>query len=265
MDIIHAIRDKIEYAGFDIIKALLIFVLGYFIVSYGSRFFQRLGQKYHSEYFGMIASKMTYYAGWFFVILIVLDKLGFNTTQLLGAAGIIGVAVGFASQQSLSNIISGIFLIAEKPFVVGDKIQVDTIQGKIVSIDLLSIKLIDADNDYIRIPNEYLLKNTFVNLTRYPIKKISILVPLDHDQSALQILKVLQEVLTTNQFNQQRDAIETIVTGFDESALRIRCSMWVATRDVEAAKSSLFVEIKKVFEEKNIKMPSQYITIRQVQ
>ena len=76
-----------------------------------------------------------------------------------GTAGIAGIAIGFASQTSVSNIISGIFLISERPFSVGDQIQVGTTKGIILSIDLLSVKLRTFENQLIRIPNESLIKS----------------------------------------------------------------------------------------------------------
>ena len=82
----------------------------------------------------------------------VLGELGVKLTALLGAAGIVGIAVGFASQTSVSNIISGLFLISEKPFAIGDVIRIGTTTGIIQSIDLLSIKIRTFDNLFVRIP-----------------------------------------------------------------------------------------------------------------
>ena len=76
----------------------------------------------------------------------------------------------FASQTSVSNIISGIFLISEQPFQVGDLIKVGETKGVVLSIDLLSIKLRTFDNQLVRIPNENLIKNELSNITRFPIR-----------------------------------------------------------------------------------------------
>lgn len=257
--------EKITPIGIDFAKAFFVILVGFFVIKYGSRFLKRIGTQYHSNYVGMILSKVAYYIGWFLVIMTALDKIGFNTTQILGAAGVIGVAVGFASQTSFSNIISGIFLIAEKPFVVGDKIQVDTMVGKIVSIDLLSIKLVSSDNDYIRIPNEFLIKNSFINLTRYPIKRISIEVQIPYSIDIQSAINILNNVVSFNRYSQHKDKIDSLVTAFRDSSIQITAYMWVNSKNIEIAKSSLMTDIKKRFDQESIEMPYQHIIVKNIQ
>jgi len=93
---------------------------------------------------------------------------------LLGAAGILTVAPGFASQTSASNLVSGLFMIAEHPFGVGDTIRLGSIAGEVPSIDLLSVNLRTPDNLYVRIPNETMIKSEITNLTRFPIRRLDL-------------------------------------------------------------------------------------------
>ncbi|MCB0384698.1 MAG: mechanosensitive ion channel, partial [Bdellovibrionales bacterium] len=92
-----------------------------------------------------------------------LHRLGVDFKVLIGAAGIFSVALGFASQTSASNLISGIFLIVEKPFVVGDTVRIGEKEGFVLSIDLLSTQIRTFDNLMVRIPNETLMKSPIVN------------------------------------------------------------------------------------------------------
>lgn len=92
----------------------------------------------------------------------------------LRAAGIAGIAIGFASQTSISNIISGLFLISEKPFAVNDVIKAGDTTEIVLSIDLLSIKMRTFDNLYIRVPNEKIIKEELTNVTRFPIRRLNI-------------------------------------------------------------------------------------------
>lgn len=264
MKLIEIIAEKAVQLGIGFAQACLILVVGFFAISSFSRFLKRLGSQYHSTYVGMILAKTVYYLGWFLIIMLALDKTGFNTTQILGAAGVLGVAVGFASQTSFSNIISGIFLIAEKPFVVGDKIQVDQWIGKIISIDLLSIKLVNNDNDYIRIPNEFLLKNGFVNLTRYPIRRVAIEVHIDYETDPERIIALLNELVKQNKYNQSKDRFESLVTDFGSSSITITSYMWVNSKFVEQAKSNLMIAIKQRFDHEKVHMPYPQIVVKQV-
>ena len=87
-----------------------------------------------------------------------LRELGFDLSVILGAAGILSVAIGFASQTSASNLISGLFLMMERPFSIGDVIRVEQTTGEVISIDLLSVKIRTFDNLYVRVPNESMIK-----------------------------------------------------------------------------------------------------------
>ena len=93
----------------------------------------------------IIIAKIIRYGGLLILGSTILTQLGFNITALLGAAGVVGVAIGFASQTSISNIISGMFLIMEHPFDVGDLLEVGSESGFVESIDLLAVRLRTPD------------------------------------------------------------------------------------------------------------------------
>ena len=88
----------------------------------------------------------------------ILGRLGVNLSALLGAAGIVGVAVGFASQTSVSNVISGFFLLAGRSLKPGDTVRVNSVEGTVESMDFLSVHLKSASGDFIRVSNESILK-----------------------------------------------------------------------------------------------------------
>ena len=104
-------------------------------------------------------------------VVMVLRQLDVELSVLLGAAGVLTVAIGFAAQTSASNLISGLFLMAESPFAVADTIRVGDTTGEVLSIDLLSVRLRTFDNLLVRIPNETMLKSNVVNLTHFPIRR----------------------------------------------------------------------------------------------
>lgn len=116
-----------------------------------------------------------------------LSVWGKSVTVLFGAAGILTLAIGFASQTSASNLIAGIFLVAERSFTVGDVIQVNGFTGEVVSIDLLSLKLRKFDNVVVRIPNENLIKTDVETFTRYPIRRCDLRLQFD-DQTDLEVV-----------------------------------------------------------------------------
>ncbi|OGB83302.1 hypothetical protein A3F66_05580 [candidate division TM6 bacterium RIFCSPHIGHO2_12_FULL_32_22] len=251
----------IKIYGYPLIKAAAIFVVGLLFINFISNSLERLLSRFQSEYVGMIIGKLVYYIGLFFVIMAALDNFGINTTQLLGAAGVVGVAVGFAAQTSVSNIISGAFLIAEKPFVIGDRLQVGNIIGRVSAIDLLSIKLVTADNDYIRIPNEYLVKNSFVNLTKYKLKRVSVTVGVSYKEDLQKVLKILNEIIADNEFNKNKEKILSSITSFDASSITVTAYMWVSNQQTISSKSSLLKDIKERFDKEKIEIPFPQVVV----
>lgn len=118
----------------------------------------------------LLTVKIIKNAGYIVIAVEAFALMGFDILTLLGAASIIGVAVGFASQTSLSNIISGLFLVGEKQINLGDMIEVDGITGNVDSINLMSVQLRLPNNTMVRIPNELIIK---------PLSAISLDFPLD--------------------------------------------------------------------------------------
>lgn len=108
-----------------------------------------------------------------------LETAGFDLSVLLGAAGVFTVALGFASQTSASNVVSGVFILAERPFEVGDVIRLGTTTGTVLSIDMLSVKLRTFDNLYVRVPNETVMKSEIVNVSRFPVRRYDLVLRVE--------------------------------------------------------------------------------------
>lgn len=164
-----------------VVRILLIVAAGFLFLRLLMWLIGSLGKKGFSEKIVLIARKGTFYTGLLIILMLVLNQFGIDLTALLGAAGIAGIALGFAAQTSVSNIISGLFLISEDSFSPGDVIKVGSIVGTVLSVDLLSIKVRTFDNQYIRIPNETLIKTELVNVTRFPIRRMEMTVTVGYD------------------------------------------------------------------------------------
>jgi len=184
-----------------------------------------------------------------------LHQLGFDLTILLGAAGVLGVAVGFASQTSASNLVSGLFLIGEHPFGVGDTIRVGSTTGEVISLDLLSAKLRTFDNLLVRIPNETLIKSEITNLTRFPIRRLDIQVGVAYKENVERVREVLTDVADRNPLSLEEPAPLFIFTGYGDSALQIQFSVWSARPNFLDLRNSIQHEIKEAFDAAGIEIP----------
>jgi len=195
----------------------------------------------------MIVRKIISYTGFSLVLMAVLGELGVKLTALLGAAGIVGIAVGFASQTSVSNIISGLFLISEKPFAIGDVIRIGSTTGIIQSIDLLSIKIRTFDNLFVRIPNEKILTSEVTNITRFPIRRMDIVFQVDYGQDLSRVHRILAEIAGANPWSLDEPQPTIMLNEFKESGIEVMLGLWFAKSDFAALKNSIMQEISGRF------------------
>lgn len=190
-----------------------------------------------------------------------MNEFGFKISALLGAAGVFGVAIGFASQTSVSNIISGIFLISEKPFVIGDAVEIGGTLGIVDSIDLLSIKMKTFDNRYVRIPNETMIKSEVINLTRFDIRRAQIVVGVAYKEDVRKVLDVLRDI-AANISGAMTDPEPLIqVDSFGDSSININFGVWTQTSNAVNMKTELIIAVKERFDKEGIEIPFPHVSL----
>jgi small-conductance mechanosensitive channel len=204
----------------------------------------------------MIARKVVSYSGFVIVGLILLREFGVEVTALLAGAGIVGIAVGFASQTSVSNIVSGLFLISEKPFAVGDVIKVGGVTGIIQSIDLLSIKIRTFDNLFVRIPNEKILTSEVTNVTRFPIRRMDITLQVSYREDLSRVMEVLSDITRKNPLCLDEPEPLITITDFKESGIEILIGLWFGKNDFLSLKNSIMKDIAARFAAEGIRFSS---------
>ena len=209
----------------------------------------------------MLARRFIFYGLAGLTIAATLNELGFNLSVLLGAAGILTVAIGFASQTSVSNLISGLFLIAERPFVVGDVISIEGQIGEVLSIDLLSVKLRTYDNLYVRVPNESIIKTRVTNLTHFPIRRADLQIGVAYKEDLPHVREVLMSVAEANPLCLDEPAPLFIFTGYGDSALTMQFSIWGKRENFLELRNNMYLGIKAAFDAEGIEIPFPHRSI----
>lgn len=215
-----------------------------------------------AEQTALLVRKIFRYAGFTAAAMAVLGRLGIDLSAFLGAAGIAGIAVGFAAQTSVSNVISGLFLISEKPFLIGDAIQVGEVTGLVQSIDFLSIKIQTYDNRFVRIPNETIIKSNVVNVTRYPIRRMDLWLRVSYKEDLDKVKTVLQTIARDNVFVLDNPEPLVLLDKFDESGVSVLFGPWFEKSDFLALKNSIMVDIITRFREEGISIPLPQLDVR---
>jgi len=242
------------------IRAALLAFVGIPLIWGFSRWMRAMVTVRYNAQKGLIVSKVVFWPLVLIVAVSVLKELGFSLAPLLGAAGILGVALGFASQTSVSNIISGFFLLGEEPFKVGDVIEVGGVTGVVLTIDMLSVKIRTFDNKMVRIPNETLVKAQFTNITRFPIRRVDVPVGVAYKEDIGRVRQILLEVASANPNVLMEPEPLVIFTGYGASSIDFNFAVWAKRESWLAVKNSISEDVKRRFDEEGIEIPFPHVT-----
>lgn len=214
-----------------------------------------------SRHHQVMIRRLFFYLVFLLFAMAALREAGFSLEVVLGAAGILTVAIGFASQTSASNIISGLFLVIEKPFEIGDFIEVDATIGEVVAIDLLSVKLRTPDNLYVRIPNETLIKTRVINRSRYPIRRIDLAIGIAYAEDVERVSELLLELARDNTVCLEEPKPFVLVTGFGASSVDLQFSLWVPKDNFLEGRGGMMIAVKKLLDKQGIEIPFPHTSI----
>jgi small-conductance mechanosensitive channel len=244
-----------------VLRAVLLVGLGWILARIARRTTAKLLEDYLDRHASLLAQRIVFYGVLMLFFATALREMGFELGLLLGAAGVLTIALGFASQTSASNLISGLFLLAERPFEVGDTIRVGSTTGEVLSIDLLSVKLRTFDNLYVRIPNELMIKSEFATLTRFPIRRIDLQIGVAYKESIEKVRDTLLEVADRVPICLEEPKPLFIVTGFGDSSIDLQLSVWAQRENFLLLKNEIQQQIKSAFDAAGIEIPFPHRTI----
>lgn len=190
-----------------------------------------------------------------------LHELGFSIGALLGAAGVVTVALGFAAQTSASNLISGLFLIGERPFVVGDVVRIGGTTGEVLSIDWLSVKLRTFENLYVRVPNESVVKSEVVNLTFFPIRRLELKLSVPYTSDLKRVRDLLLAVADAHPLCLEEPKPLVFIDNLGASMIEMQLLVWSARENFFETKNALNDAIKLGLAREGVEMPALSRTI----
>ncbi|HRS65352.1 MAG TPA: mechanosensitive ion channel family protein [Spirochaetia bacterium] len=187
------------------------------------------------------------YSGLGIIVINVLKILNIDLTPLLGAAGVAGIALGFAAQTSVSNLISGLFLLSEKLFATGDLVTINDITGIVYSIDTLSIKIRTFDNKLIRIANTNVISSTVTNITRFPVRRINLIFTVPHQTDIQMVKSLLLSIAASQPTVLENPPPFFMLNGITRDGLELFLGVWMDINDWEQTYMGMYYGILEQF------------------
>jgi len=241
-------------------RAFIILLAGWFIAKLITKLTSRFTAEILSKHHQILIKRSLFWLIFSLFLISALHQMGFDLGVLVGAAGIVSVAIGFASQTSASNLISGLFVLSERCFEVGDIIRVGSSTGEVLSIDLLSVKLRTYDNLFVRIPNETIIKSEVINLTKFPIRRFDLHFGIAYKTDIDQARRVLLQVAEENPLCLDDPLPLILLQGFNSSSVDVQFSVWSTRQNYIALKNSIQEDVKRAFDREGIEFPFPHIT-----
>lgn len=203
-------------------------------------------------------TKAVSYCFYVIIVMYILGLFGINFRAIWGAAGIAGVAIGFAAQTSVSNLISGIFVITDKAMKLGDYIEVDGIAGTVDSVGIISVKIRTPDNQIIRVPNSTIINSKLINYSTLKYRRYVFEISVDYSTDLDKAIEVLLSVparCPTVITDKTEYAPAAFCTTPGESGINMVLAVWCMKDQIIKTKGDVCLNAIKAFREAGINIP----------
>lgn len=196
-------------------------------------------------------------------IVFSLDLLGLNIMPLVAGAGVAGLAIGFAAKDTLSNLIAGVLLIIDRPFEVGDRIEVwsaprnSATWGDVIDIGLRATKIRTTDNIVIVIPNNEIMRRDIINYTAITSYiRVRIPIGIAYEADVKRAKEVIVKIALEMEWVLRDPAPKVVVKSFGESSVNLEARVWIreARKRMDTI-SHIADRVKEVFQEEGIEIP----------
>ena len=256
------LEKLLEYGG-NLLMAVVVFAVGMVLIKLALKITQkalektRLDKSVHK--FVMTATRYTLYI---ILAVVILTSLKVPTAPLVTVLGACGAAVALALKDSLGNIASGIIILANKPFIRGDVIEVTGITGIVQSIDILVTTLKTYDNKVITIPNGTITASVLVNYSREEKRRVDLTFTISYDSDIAKAKDVLLAVAESNSDIFADPAPVIGVAEHQDSAILLDLKVWCENSRYYDVRYYLEEQVKLAFDEANITIPYPQMDVR---
>lgn len=191
----------------------------------------------------------------FIFILSALSTLGFDINSFVTALGAAGITAGIGLQSSVSQLASGIQILANHPFKSGDYIDVGTVSGKVYEIKMMYTVLITVDNKRVIIPNSYITTNNIINYNSEERRRLDLVFSISYDDDFEKAKKVIRGVVQNNDKILTDPEPIIAVKEHGQSSVNIACLIWCASDEYWNTYYYMQEAVKLAFDENNISIP----------
>ncbi len=249
----------------NILTALLIFLVSLYIAKWLSNMVKRvlLSRNTASGVTHLLANILR----WTVIVFGTITALQrfFNVTAFLAGLGILGFTIGFALQSITQNFVSGIILLIQQPFTVGDEINVIGFEGVVLQINLRTTEMQTLDGRIVILPNAEVLAHAIINYTRAHRRRVDLPMAVSYGKDPEKIRAALLETMKDVPGYVTAPAPVVTFTNFGVANIELLASFWVDTSltTVPIAKDAALLSVKEAFTARKLSIPSPVAKVKE--
>ena len=197
-----------------------------------------------------------------FAAITTLDQIGLNITSLIAGLGIAGLALGFAAKDTLSNIVAGIFIFWDRPFYIGDLVEIEDEYGEVQEITLRTTRIVTPDGIMVSIPNSNIAANKIKSYTMFPHLRLDIDVTIGVNEDIENARREMLSVIRGDERFMKEPAPAVLVQELGDYYTKLQLRVWLDdTRKHIATRAELREKIKNTLDKAKVEMPFETIEI----
>ncbi len=179
-------------------------------------------------------------------VIATLGEVGIDTTGMLTSLGVAGLTIGFAARDTLSNVISGIFIFWDRPFVVGDLVEVGGQYGRVSEITMRSTRVVTVDGRMLAVPNASIVNSTVASYTNFPHLRLDVALTIGVEEDLPRVRGILLDVIAGDDRYLTEPAPVAVVTTVNDYNVVVELRAWISD---ERAHIPMRLELReKMFE-----------------
>ena len=257
------LTDKGLSFAISLIAAILILVIGSFVIKGIVALVGKAvtksgkGNALFVNFIRNVTSKLC----WIVLLVVVLEKLGVNVAPIIAGLGVTGFILGFAFQESLGNLASGLMIAINQPFKIGDYVIIAGLEGSVRAVDMMAVVLATADNKKVVIPNKSAWGAPITNFSALGRRRVDIQIGIDYGCDVSKAIRVALETLPTVPGVLTDPAPAVSVAVLADSAVTLNVRPWAEGANYWAVYNDVQVAVKSAFEKNDISIPFPQLTV----
>lgn len=251
-------------AGKNILIAIVVYVVGRFLVSLIQRLLSKMLARRKVEV--SIQTFLKSLVGILLNVLLIVSvvgALGINTTSFAALLASAGVAIGMALSGNLQNFAGGLLILFFKPYKVGDWIEAQNVAGTVASIQIMHTLITTIDNQVVYVPNGAMSSGVITNYSRMGTRRVEWIVGVSYGEDFDKVRSVAHKLIRGDGRILQEPAPVVALHALDSSSVNVTIRAWVANADYWGVYFDMNKNIYEEFNRQGIDFPFPQVTVHQ--